>query len=92
MGETPATLRNPAELDKEGEYAMPCVHLKKLYELCQLHDLRLSSADLIHIVCSQCGVVEVCPSVYADRFDHEHQNLAPEEDANEIKAVNEPPR
>lgn len=64
---------------------MPCVHLKKLYELCQLHDLRLSSSDLIHIVCSQCGVVDVCPSVYADRFDREHQDLAVKEATGEVK-------
>lgn len=62
---------------------MLCVHLKKLYELCQLHDLRLSSSDLIHIVCSQCGVVDVCPSVYSDRLDREHRHLAETEDSEE---------
>ena len=62
---------------------MPCVHLKKLYELCQMHDLRLSSADLIHIVCSQCGVVDVCPSVYADRVDSNHQELAIKQEEGE---------
>ena len=62
---------------------MPCVHLKKLYELCQLHELRLSSSDLIHIVCSQCGVVDVCPSVYADRVDRNHQDLAVKQEIGE---------
>ena len=49
---------------------MPCVHLRELYSLCQEHDLKISSSDLVRIVCKQCGVVETCPSVYADEYDH----------------------
>lgn len=41
---------------------MACVHLQQLYQLCQQHQLRLSSSDLVHIVCDQCGKQEVCPS------------------------------
>ncbi len=41
---------------------MTCVHLRKLYELCQTHELRLGGADLIHIVCHECGEKDVCPS------------------------------
>jgi hypothetical protein len=48
---------------------MPCVHLRELYSLCQQHDLKISSADLVHIVCKQCGVIETCPSVCADEYD-----------------------
>jgi hypothetical protein len=42
---------------------MTCVHLQKLYQLCQENQLKLSSSDLIHVVCSQCEKDEVCPSV-----------------------------
>jgi hypothetical protein len=42
---------------------MTCVHLQQLYQLCQDQKLRLSSSDLIHIVCDQCQREEVCPSV-----------------------------
>lgn len=48
---------------------MTCSHLKQLYEVCQTNGLRLSSADLIHIVCPECGVKEVCPSVYSIEYD-----------------------
>ena len=48
---------------------MTCKHLKDLYEVCQTHQLRLSSTDLIRIVCPQCGVEEVCPSVLSDEYD-----------------------
>ena len=44
---------------------MTCVHLKELYRICQQHELKLTSGDLIHIVCPTCGLSEVCPSAYA---------------------------
>jgi len=31
--------------------------------------LKLTSGDLIRIVCPQCGVVETCPSVHALEYD-----------------------
>jgi len=51
---------------------MTCVHLQQLYRLCQEHDLKLGSADLIHIVCTQCGEQEVCPSMMTDEYDAKH--------------------
>lgn len=48
---------------------MTCSHLKALYQVCQTNGLRMSSADLIHIVCPACGVKEVCPSVYSIEYD-----------------------
>ena len=41
---------------------MTCVHLRQLYQLCQQQELRLSSTDLVRIVCQQCGEQEVCPA------------------------------
>ncbi len=48
---------------------MTCIHLKKLYQLCQQEGLKLAGADLIHIVCEQCGEQEVCPSVLYDEYE-----------------------
>jgi hypothetical protein len=48
---------------------MTCVHLQQLYRLCQEHDLKLGGADLIHIVCNQCGEQEVCPATLTDEYD-----------------------
>jgi hypothetical protein len=47
---------------------MTCVHLQQLYELCDKEGLKLSSSDLIHIVCKQCGKQEVCPSNMSDYY------------------------
>ncbi len=51
---------------------MTCQHLKELYELCRQNNLRLSSSDLIRIVCPHCGVEEVCPAVLCDEYDGRH--------------------
>jgi hypothetical protein len=48
---------------------MTCIHLQKLYEFCQEHDLKLAGADLIRVVCNQCGEHEVCPSTLMDEYD-----------------------
>ena len=48
---------------------MACVHLQQLYQLCQDHDLKLSSSDLIRVVCPKCGEQEVCPSMLTDEYD-----------------------
>lgn len=45
---------------------MPCTHLRELYELCEKHELRISSHDAIRIVCRQCQEQEVCPSSLTD--------------------------
>ena len=50
---------------------MTCVHLRKLYDLCQTHDLKLGGADLIHIICHECGEKEVCPSGLMDECPDE---------------------
>lgn len=51
---------------------MTCEHVKQLYHLCQQNNLKLTSGDLIRIVCPQCGVADVCPSVYSAEYDATH--------------------
>jgi hypothetical protein len=51
---------------------MTCKHLTQLYDFCQTHNLKLSSTDLIRIVCPQCGVEEVCPSMLSDEYESKH--------------------
>ncbi len=48
---------------------MACVHLQQLYKLCQEQSLKLGGADLIRVVCNQCGEQEVCPSTLMDEYD-----------------------
>jgi hypothetical protein len=65
---------------------MPCTHIKHLYDYCRTHDLKLSSSDLIRIVCPQCGVEEVCPSLLAAEYAARHPDseaMAPAEDKSE---------
>jgi hypothetical protein len=63
---------------------MSCKHLKELYELCRTHDLKLSSSDLIRIVCPQCGVEETCPSILVEQYEASRkppdEPLPPEEE------------
>lgn len=54
---------------------MTCVHLQTLYKLCQVHDLKIGGADLIHVVCRQCGELEVCPSTLPDEYDARQTHL-----------------
>ena len=51
---------------------MTCVHLRRLYQLCQDEHLRIGGADLVRIVCHQCGEQEVCPSLLLDEYEQEH--------------------
>lgn len=51
---------------------MPCVHLRKLYELCDENQLEFSSSDLVRIVCKQCEREEVCPSVLVADYSSRH--------------------
>ena len=51
----------------------PCVHLRQLYQLCQESQLKLSSSDLIHVICKQCQKEEVCPSVLMEEYEERHQ-------------------
>lgn len=48
---------------------MTCVHLRRLYQLCQQEGVKLSAPELIHIVCPSCGVKEVCPSQLMDELE-----------------------
>jgi hypothetical protein len=48
---------------------MVCEHLRGLVQLCVDQKLRLSSTDLIHIVCEQCGRKEVCPAMLTDEYE-----------------------
>jgi len=48
---------------------MPCIHLTQLIQLCEQSQVRLSSSDLIHIVCKQCEKQEVCPSALLDDYE-----------------------
>ena len=48
---------------------MTCVHLQKLYQLCEENSVKLSSSDLIHIVCMKWGREEVCPSTLSDEYE-----------------------
>lgn len=58
---------------------MTCTHLQQLFHLCQQNDLKLSSSDLIHIVCKQCNKEEVCPSTLAEEYDSKHAIAKDEE-------------
>jgi hypothetical protein len=61
---------------------MACVHLQQLIQLCEDQELRLSSSDLIRMVCTQCGEQEVCPSMLTDEYDARHpESRQPESDA-----------
>ena len=62
---------------------MTCQHLKQLYNYCQTHNLRLSSTDLIRIVCPQCGVEEVCPSVLSEEYESKHHEPGSEQTEGE---------
>jgi hypothetical protein len=57
---------------------MPCKHLKELYAVCRSHNLKLSSSDLIRVVCAECGIEEVCPSVLCEQYEAKHRD-EPEE-------------
>ncbi len=52
---------------------MPCKHLHELIEMCERNNLKLSSSDLIRMVCPSCGVEEECPSTLCDEYDATHE-------------------
>jgi hypothetical protein len=62
---------------------MTCVHLKKLYDLCQNHELKLAGSDLIHIICHECGEKEVCPSGLMDELKDDEADEANEDSAED---------
>jgi hypothetical protein len=62
---------------------MTCVHLQQLYDLCDKEGLKLSSSDLIHIVCNQCGKQDVCPSTLSEHYpEASGADSEPSEDAS----------
>jgi hypothetical protein len=65
---------------------MTCVHLKKLYALCEKEQLKLGGADLVRIVCTQCGEQEVCPSMLLAEYEAQHPD-----DAAPPGAASKPP-
>jgi hypothetical protein len=56
---------------------MTCKHLRELCEMCEKHHVKLSSMDLVRLVCLQCGVEEACPSVMMSEYDERHPGDAP---------------
>lgn len=62
---------------------MTCVHLRKLYQLCENEGLKLGGSDLIRVVCQQCGVQDVCPSMLVDEYEATHQAEASAESSHE---------
>jgi hypothetical protein len=63
---------------------MTCIHLQQLYKLCQEHDLKLGSSDLVRVVCQKCGEKEVCPSTMMDEYDSEQSQSATEPDDESV--------
>jgi hypothetical protein len=53
---------------------MTCIHLRELYQFCQNEGLKLSSTDLVRVVCEQCGVHDVCPSQLMDDQSEEPES------------------
>ena len=66
---------------------MPCRHLRDLYEICRTHNLKLSSSDLIRIVCPACGVAEECPSVLCEEYDSQHPDEGEAAESPDEKAL-----
>ena len=65
---------------------MTCKHLQQLYKLCQEHELKLGSSDLVRVVCQKCGEKEVCPSTMMDEYDSDQSeatSLAEDQKAEE---------
>lgn len=61
---------------------MTCVHLQKLYDLCNKEELKISGGDLVHLVCTQCNKQEVCPSLLMESYESTH----PDEEADESQS------
>jgi len=69
---------------------MPCRHLHDLYEICNTHNLKLSSSDLIRIVCPACGVADECPSVLFEEYDSRHPEEREAATAPDVKPSSVP--
>ncbi len=51
---------------------MPCTHLQQLYALCEQHGLKLSSSEVIRLVCPNCGLEDSCPDNLLAEYDKRH--------------------
>ena len=51
---------------------MTCNHLQELFQLCKDSELRISSADLVHVICKQCQQEEVCPMLLLEQYEARH--------------------
>ena len=68
---------------------MACVHLRRLYQLCQENEVRLSGTDLVRIVCHQCGVQEVCPSVLMESREDDQAGTTEDAPAHSARKTRE---
>ncbi len=65
---------------------MTCVHLKELFHIVKKHDLHMSGAEVIHIVCPQCGLKETCPSAVSDEFEADDDSaLSGGDESHEVR-------
>jgi hypothetical protein len=46
-----------------------CKHLQEIVETCQRSGVKLSSTEVIRMVCPTCGTEEVCPTLLCDQYD-----------------------
>lgn len=51
---------------------MSCKHLREIIDTCQRTGVKLSSSDVIRIVCPTCGAEEVCPTILCEQYDTIH--------------------
>ncbi|GAB4129612.1 hypothetical protein [Thermopirellula anaerolimosa] len=51
---------------------MPCTHLQQLYALCEQHGLKLSSSEVIRLVCPKCGLEDRCPDNLLSEYEQRH--------------------
>jgi hypothetical protein len=54
---------------------MTCEHLRQLYQLCQDHELKISSSDVVRIKCKECEQIEVCPAMLTDEYEAREGSL-----------------
>lgn len=66
---------------------MPCVHLRQLIQLCEDHQIKVGGADVIHLVCNECGQQEVCPDMLMDEYDRRDPAEGPSENENDEAAA-----
>ncbi len=66
---------------------MNCIHLQKLFQLCDENDLRFSSSDLVHIVCKKCQQKEVCPSVLVDEYEAQQAAAAGDDNSESSEST-----